>query len=154
MDDRGVSMPLQYVLLVATVAILSSGLFVSTGGFVDTQQDTAVRQGLEMVGTRLATDLESADRLASDMTATDTMVLGVDTPTTVAGTHYLVTFEPGRTANETVIWLESADSNVVVSVGVVTDLDVARTTVDGGRLVISAEYDAAADTTNLEVRDA
>lgn len=149
MDDRGVSMPIQYVLLVAIVAILASGLLVTAGGFVTTQQDSGVRNGLDVAGTRLATDLAAADRLAGSMNDTGTMELTVNTPTTVAGSQYLITIESTASPNRSVIRLESITPSEEITVEVVTDHTLQPTTVDGGRIVIIA------DPTNnsLEVHD-
>lgn len=149
MDDRGVSMPIQYVTLVAIVAILASGLLVTAGGFVTTQQDSGVRHGLDVTGTRLASELVAADRLAGSLDDTGTMELTVDTPTRVAGAQYLLEIEPTATPNRTRIRLTSIAPSEEITVEVVTDLDVQPTTVDGGRIVI------VADTANntLEVHD-
>lgn len=150
MDERGVSMPIQYVLLVAIVAILASTLLVSAGGFVSTQQDSAVRHGMDVAGTRLVADLVAADRLAGSMDDDGTMELAVDTPTRVAGTEYLISIESTATPGRSVVRIESVSSAEVVTVEVVTDLEIQPTTVDGGRLVIVA--DPGNET--LEVRDA
>lgn len=149
MDDRGVSMPIQYVLLVAIVAILASGLLVSAGGFVTTQQESAVRHGLDVAGTRLAADLVAADRLAAPIDESGTMELAVDTPTRIAGSQYLISIEPTGTPGRSIVRLESIAPTEAVTVEIVTDLEIVPTTVDGGRLVIVA--DAGNDT--LEVRD-
>lgn len=150
MDDRGVSMPLQYVLLVAIVAILASGLLVSAGGFVTGQQESAVRHGLDTTGTRLATDLVAADRLADSMDDSGTMELAIDTPSQIAGAHYLISIESTATPGHSVLRLESSAPTETATIEVVTDLTLAPTTVDGGRLRIVA--DPANQT--LEVRDA
>lgn len=149
MDDRGVSMPIQYILMVAIVAILASGLFIGIGGFVEAQQEAAIRHGMDTTGTRLASDLAAADRLAADFDGDSRLELVVDAPSSVAGSTYLISLQDG-TNNTTTIQLESVQPNVVVTVDVVTDLDIdTPTTVDGGRLVIT--YNASTD--SLEVRD-
>lgn len=132
--DRAVSMPLQYVLLLAVIALLSSGLFISTSGFVQTQQQDAVRQGLEAVGYRLASDLSSADRLAATLDESGSLEMKVDVPRQVSGSTYLITFD----ADNGTIRLESTNPTVVVTVPVVTGTErqLASGTVSGGPLTI------------------
>lgn len=149
MDDRGVSMPIQYVLLIAIIAILASGLIVTAGGFVTTQQESAVRHGLDVTGTRLATDLAAADRLAFSLNDSGTMELTIDTPTQVAGAQYLISIESTATPGHSILRLESIAPAETVTVEIVTDFELQPTTVDGGRLLVVA--DATNET--LEVRD-
>lgn len=147
MDDRGVSMPLQYALLVSIIALLAGGLFVTTGGFVENQRTDAVEHGLEVVGARLATDIAAADRLADDLDGTGSLDLAVETPNTVAGSTYVVTVTPIEGTDSSEIILESGDTDVKVTVEISTTHPVTTSSVAGGDVTIS--YDG----TSLEVRD-
>ncbi len=51
-DERAVSVPTNYVVILAIVTVLSTGLFVASAEFVDTQQQQAVRSGLDRRSTR------------------------------------------------------------------------------------------------------
>jgi len=148
-DDRGLSVPTNYVIMLAIVAILASGLFVASSGYVRGQQDQAVRAGLEVAGNRLANDLAAADRLAGATTAPGDLSVSVDLPERVAGSTYTVAIDTaGTTAT---ITLTSAQPEATVTVAVQTNHPVAATSVSGGALVI--RYDPAAGST-LEVSHA
>lgn len=148
-DERAVSILIEYVLLLVIVAILSSGLFVGIGGFVQFQQADAVQNGLEVSGTRLAADISAADRLAAPLSGAGTLTVRADTPDQVAGVTYTITIrdlEPGR--SELVLQATNLDGPVIVNV--VTDVDIAEGSVSGGPL--SLVYDPATD--RLEVHNA
>lgn len=149
MDTRGVSMPLQYVLLVAIIGLLAGGLFVTTGGFVEDQREEAVEHGLEVVGARMATDIVAADRLAGSLDGSGSFVQQVETPETVAGSTYVLTVTPIAGTDRSLLTLQSGEVQVTVEVEVTTTHPVATASVDGGDLAI--RYDAATD--SLEVRD-
>lgn len=148
-DDRGLSVPMNYVIMLAIVAILASGLFVATSGYVRGQQDQAVRAGLEVAGNRLANDLAAADRLAGATTAPGNLSVAVDLPERVAGTTYTVAI---ATSGATVsVTLTSAQPVATVTVTVETTHPVSATAVSGGPVVI--RYDPAVGST-LEVSHA
>lgn len=152
-DTRGVSMPLQYVLLVAIIALLAGALFVTMGGFVEDQREEAVEHGLEVVGTRVANDIVAADRLADSLNHSGdsgSLHLRVDTPETVAGSTYVMSVAPDPNDPErAVITLESTDLDVQVSVEVATSRTLTSSSVSGGRMEI--RYDANAADPSLEV---
>ena len=149
MDSRGVSMPLQYVLLVAIIGVLAGGLFVTAGGYVQNERADAVEHGLEVVGARLATDIVAADRLAGSLDGSGSFVQQVDTPETVAGSTYVLTVTPIAGTDRSLLTLESRETQVTVEVEVRTTRPVANASVAGGDLAI--RYDAATD--SLEVQN-
>lgn len=138
MDDRAVSMSVQYVILLSIVALLSAGLFATTGGFVHSQQDLAVHDGLQTVGERLATDLTAADRLAASSGGNGSFEMTVDAPRRIAGSTYLIHVDQSGT-----LTLESVQPSITVTVPVPLDGNVTPTTVSGGPLVI--HYDDGTD---------
>lgn len=148
-DERAVSIPMQYVLLLAIVALLSSGLFVGIGGFVQAQQADAARDGLEVVGNRLASDIASADRLAAPLDGSGALTVSADTPSRVAGATYTITVQDAE-SDRTEIVLQATNLDVPVIVDIVTDVDIAEGSVSGGPL--SLVYDPASD--SLEVQNA
>lgn len=149
-DERAVSIPMQYVLLLAIVALLSSGLFVGIGGFVQAQQADAARDGLEVVGNRLASDIASADRLAAPLDGSGALTVSADTPSRVAGATYTITVQDDAESDRTEIVLQATNLDVPVIVDIVTDVDIAEGSVSGGPL--SLVYDPASD--SLEVQNA
>lgn len=146
-DERAVSVPVQYVLLLATLALLSSGLFVAMGGFVQAEQGQAAEDALEAVGQRLSADLAAADRLATPLDGAGEFSLAIETPATVAGTTYTIAVEH-RTGDRSALVLETTRPAVVVDVEIITDVTLVEGSVSGGRLAVV--YDPTADT--LEVR--
>jgi hypothetical protein len=148
-DERAVTVPVQYVLLLATLALLSSGLFVAMGGFVQAEQGQAAEDALEAVGQRLSADLAAADRLATPLDGTGAFTLAIETPETVAGTTYTISVEH-RTGDRSALVLETRRPSVAVDVDVVTDVPLVEGSVSGGQLAVV--YDPAAD--SLEVRHA
>lgn len=149
MTDRGLSAVFGYVLTLAVMALLISGLFLTAGNYVENQQERAIRAELEVVGNRLAADIAAVDRLA--------LAAGSD------GEAELVSYLPPRTAGRTYqinidqvagtpgtyhLNLSTADPDVTVSVLVRVENPLVDVTVNGGDVV--ADYDG----TDIEVRDA
>ncbi|MFC3479014.1 DUF7266 family protein [Halobacterium litoreum] len=144
--SRGVSTTLGYVLNLGVAAILVTTLMISAGTLVEDQRERAVDTQLDVVGERVASDLEAADRLAR---ASDggTVRYVIEMPPRVAGSAYEVRVNPG--GNDTVV-LESDLPREEVAVAVDVETTLNASVHDGGRLV--AVYDAKNDT--LVVDDA
>lgn len=145
-DDRAVSVPIQYTLLLATIALLASGLFVALGGFVQDEQGDAAENALEAIGNRLAAELAAADRLASPLDGAGRLSLAVDTPDTVAGTTYTITVDHAS-GNRSRLVLETVRPAVSVVVEIETHVHLVEGSVSGGPLDVV--YDPSAD--ELEV---
>ena len=137
-DDRGVSTTLGYVLTLAITTVLVSGLLIAVGGFVSGQNERVTRSELDVVGQRLATDVEAADRLveagSADGGSNATVVVRSRLPERVAGRTYRVAVnESGRGR----LVLSASDPDVSVEVSVVTDVAVANATLGGGPVRIA-----------------
>ena len=152
-DARGVTVPMNYSLMLAVVAVLAGVLVAGTGAYVDDQQDRSVRAGLEVVGHRIAADLGTADRLATALEGDGAVELQTDLPATVGGTTYrvdLVLVSSGPDADRYDVVLTGTDPSVTVSVPVRTRRPVAASGLAGGAVRVT--YDEATDT--LEVTSA
>jgi hypothetical protein len=147
--DRAVSVPLQYVLLLGTITVLSAGLFVGMGGFVQAERTEAVEETLDVIGHRLSVDIATADRLAGDLDGQGNVTVAVDLPTQVAGSTYVIQIE-SLGGNRSRLALETTRPNAVVTVDVVTEVALDPGTASGG--AVSVVYDPTTDT--LEVRNA
>lgn len=116
MTDRAVSVTVNYVLTLTIATLLLSGLVVSAGGIIESESERAIQSELEVLGQKLAADIESADRLATINETEDTEVESVEIetrlPTWVAGTGYTIT------VNETErnLELQTTSPDVEVSV--------------------------------------
>ena len=143
--DRAVSTTLGYVLTLTITVILVSGLMVAVGSFVAGQNERVTESELEVVGQRLATDIEAADRLAEAAESTPTVVVRSRLPRTVAGRTYRIAVN--ETGTDRLV-LSTADPDVSVVVRVVTDYPVSSASLGGGTVRITF------DGTDLEVSNA
>lgn len=144
MTDRGVSVTVNYVMTLAIATLLLSGLVASTGSILDDRRDTATRAELEVVGQRLAANLQSADRLAT--ADAETVEFTVDLPADAAGKQYRIGVEPSAGVSELVLTTE--DPPVSVTVSFTNSTDVTASTVTGGQVRVVLEGG------NLEVQPA
>lgn len=133
--DRGVSTVVGYVLNIGIATILITGLLISGASLVSDQRDRTVRSELDVLGNRLAADLETADRLlrTGDGEVTVRTVL----PDRVAGTEYHIAVQTTDGAVE--IRLETTDSSITRTVPVRNTSRVKTGTVGGGDVVIDGE---------------
>lgn len=143
MDDRAVSTSVSYVLALAIVALLISGLVVGFAPLVTGQQQDTVRSTMTVFGNDLAGDIDSADRLAATADDGGTVELDARLPDRVGGTPYEIellnrTGETGHPGYHYDIELRSADPETSVSVGVRSrhPLEVESGGLDGGRIRI------------------
>ncbi|SEK58599.1 DUF7266 family protein [Haloferax larsenii] len=148
MTTRGVSTTLGFVLTLTITAILVSGLMVAAGGFVSGERERITEAELEVIGQRLAANLEATDRVVagSDDQTTVRISSRLELPPRVAGTTYRVTVEPDA-SGESELVLESSDPRITVRVPFVNRTRLAGSSVDGGDVVV--DYDG----TQLEVTD-
>ncbi|MFB6109411.1 MAG: hypothetical protein ABEJ60_00855 [Halodesulfurarchaeum sp.] len=128
--DRGVSTVVGYVLNIGIATILIAGLLIAGTGLVADQRERIARTELEVLGNRIAANLETADRLPDDGTVTVRMTL----PKTVLGSSYRVHI---HTADGAVtIRLTMTDPAVVETVPVANESRVKEATVPGGPILI------------------
>lgn len=147
MDDRATSIQIGYTLSLAITALLISGLLIATGGLVESRQEQTIRSELTVVGERVATNLMSADRLASTGGSNAEVRVTVSLPDRVAGSGYRVTVNSSTSPPQLV--LTSTDPAVTVTVPFETTTTVDAGTVSGGdvRIVLTPSG-------TLEVRSA
>lgn len=144
MTTRAVSTTLSYVLTLSITVLLISGLFIAAGNFVENERERVVRSELQVIGQRLASAVESADRLASAASGGDATV-DESVPATVGGIPYTVTVETGGTDR---LVLESHQPDVTVTVTVVTDATLNESSISGGNVVVV--YDISDDSLEVE----
>lgn len=90
--DRAVSVTVGYAMNLALMTILLSGLFIASGGLIESERERTASDELDVIGQRIAAELMAADRL---VTASDdpTVEITLDLPDRVAGSGYTVTVE-------------------------------------------------------------
>lgn len=145
--DRGVSTALGYTLNLAIATVLVTGLLVAAGGYVEDQQQRAIRSELEVIGARIAGDVTAVDRLARSGT-NPTVAVTVSTPVRTTGVPYRIAIN--RSGNERIV-LSTTDPEVTVSVPYNTSKRVQPTTVSGGTFVL--RYDGSPASITVEDTD-
>ncbi len=131
--DRGVSTVVGYVLNLGIATVLITGLLISGTSVVTDQQERTVRAELDVIGNRLAADLETADRLLR--TGEGEVTIRTSLPQTVAGSDYRVTV---RASDTTVtLALETTDPTISRTIPIKNTSKVKTGTVEGGDLVIT-----------------
>lgn len=143
MNDRGVSVTVNYALNLMIATVLVSGLLVATGNVVEDRRESAVESELTVVGDRLVAELSAADRLASVGGSDADVRVEIDLPNAVAGTNYRLA------VNDTRILLTTDAPEVSVRVPIRTRLAVESAALGGGDLVVSLT-----DSGSLEVERA
>lgn len=146
MTDRATATTLGYTLGLGIALVLSTGLIVAGGNFVEQQREETVRTELEVVGQQLAATLSRADHLHQTSAGTERLVIEHRLPARVSGSGYSVAVPP----DEDYIELTATRSDVTVRVNVTTRTDLAASTFNGGDIAV--EYDPADD--EIEVRSA
>ncbi|SNR51111.1 DUF7266 family protein [Halorubrum vacuolatum] len=138
-EERAVSVTVGYVLTLTIATLLLSGLFIAGGSFVQGEREQAIHGEMTVIGERVAADIMTVDRLASDsgdaeeLTATRT----AEFPPRVSGDDYTVEIDAGSQ----VVILTHPRSDVSVEVPYRATNDVEPTTVGGGDLIIRWDDD-------------
>lgn len=139
MNDRAVSVTINYALTLAVTTLLMSGLLIGTGAMLDGRQEVAIRAELDVLGERLAAGLMTADRLVQ--AGGDAVTVQVTLPDRVAGTGYNI--EVSATGSGSHLLLESHDPVASANITFTNRTAVASKTVTGGdvRIVLSGVGD-------------
>ena len=132
--DRAVSTALGYVLGLAIITALITGLFFATSEIVSEERERAAESELRVLGNRLAADITTVDRLA--LSSNDSRArLTRELPNSVAGSSYRIRLEHDGSRPAT-IELTASELDVSVSVPVMNGTAVANSTSGGGGLVV------------------
>lgn len=134
--DRGVSTVVGYVLNIGIATLLITGLIFASGNLVGDQRERAVRSEFDVIGNRVAADLETADRLVQASDGGD-VVLETALPTFISGEQYQIGIQPDDASDgvEVVLTMDRPDVTVHVPVNNTTAIE--QTTVTGGELIIN-----------------
>ena len=146
MRDRGVSVTLNYTLVLGITAILVVGLLTAGSGFVESQRNSVIDSELRVIGERLAADLATADRLAQLGESSTALNVTAQLPKTVAGTSYRI--EVVTAGGNTSLELTTDSLDRVVTARVANTTAIEPTEFPGGPVEIV--YTGG----KLEVRDA
>lgn len=129
--DRAVSVTVGYAMNLALMTILLSGLFIASGGLIESERERAASDELDVIGQQVASELMAADRLVSTSNnSTVELTMSVSAPARVAGSGYTMAVEGDR------LVLVATDIDVEMTVRFTTATTVKETQVTGGDLRI------------------
>lgn len=149
--DRAVSTGVNYVLLLGIVTLLVAVLLAGTANVVQDEREEAVRAGLNVVGNRLAADLESTSTLVTTVGTDGAVTRQVDLPDDVAGVAYRIELSSAG-GDVYRLTLTTDDPGVVETVTFVSATPITQpAVVDGGPVTISWETGVNGD--RIEVHD-
>lgn len=135
MADRAVSVTVSYVITLAITAVLISGLILAAGSLVDGMKGQTSRDGYEVVGNRMVSGLQTADRMAQ--TGGSTVEVSVDLPGLVAGTQYNVVVN--NSSNPPTVRIQSSDARADVVLPVANETALRSGEVPGGPVQVVLE---------------
>jgi len=139
-DDRGVSITVNYVIVLAITAVLVSGLLVGAGGYVQDQRTIVVREELTVVAEQLAAGIDDADRLSRADARSRSVRVGVNLPARVAGESYRIAVTnlstPADQPARHELTLRSSGSEVSVTLTISTLVGLDEGSVSGGWVVV------------------
>jgi PKD repeat protein len=141
-DARAVSITVNHVLAMGITSILMVGLFASTGTFVANQVDSAGQYELEVIGNRLAAEIQVADRMAARGGQAE---LRVVQPSSVASGSYSVSLLTGSECDtptftsHACLLLESGQRGASAKVPIANTSNVRIRQANAGEFVITAE---------------
>jgi hypothetical protein len=139
-DDRGISITLNYVLVLGISATLVAGLLVAGGTFVEDQRERVIEDEMNVVGNHIAGDIEQVDRMVrAGVTKPDQAVINQTFQRTVSGTTYNVELE----SSPDQVVLTSNSPSVTVEIPVTVQTDVRESFAFGGETAV--QYDDSAD---------
>lgn len=132
--SRGVTTPLNYVLILGMVALLVSTLVLGVGGLVDGEQERTVRAQLEVIGHRFANDLTAAEQLGRHGGGAVRLV--ADLPPEAVGSWYAIEVASVGSGRYE-LRLRSANPDVTTVVPFRSETTIVSNTVRGGPVVVT-----------------
>lgn len=132
-DQRAASITLNYVLAIAISTLLVTGLLVAGGNFVDSEQDSVVRNELSVVGQRLAADVERLDRMVAAGDSVSAARINRSLPTAAVGERYDVELDA---SSDPELLLTADGVDVSVSVPISNRTAVANSSVRSGSVAV------------------
>jgi hypothetical protein len=134
---RGVSITLNYVLVLSLSAILVSGLIIAGGNFVEQQRNSVAEGELNVVGTHIAGSVEQVDRYVEAGTNTETAHVNQTFQPDVSGASYRVRLiEPDTGTEPAQIRLDAQGADAQVTINVSARTPVIGSQADGGTIAV------------------
>jgi hypothetical protein len=151
-DERGVTVALNYVLVLGISATLVSGLLLAGGTFVEDQRERVIESELTVIGNHIASNIEQVDRMANASgSEPDTAYVNQTFQTEVTGSSYTVELSQDR--DQVVLTSASPGMTVRVNVTVGATLD-SDSFATGGEISAIYDPDAAGGDGRLQIDNA
>jgi len=90
-DTRAVSIAFNYTIAIGITTVLTTGLLISAGSLLESQQDRVARQQADEIGADLLSHADRLDRI-NDSTESSRTSVQLEYPSTLAGRSYTVEF--------------------------------------------------------------
>lgn len=137
MSDRGVSVTLDYIMMLMIATVLLAGVVSVSGFLIDQQVDRGIEDEMTATGEKLAADVQSVEQLVNASNTSETTVqLEVDLPNHVSGERYRISYN--ESTGEFTLATSSPDIDVQIPVQ--SDRLVStEDAISGGEVVIVAE---------------
>ncbi|MDS0282978.1 DUF7266 family protein [Haloarcula onubensis] len=133
-DTRAVSPAVTQALTIGITTILVTGLLLSGGAFLKTEQEDIARQGLIDIGAGVSSDLVRLDQFDA-ASGTRNISFTSTYPDRVGGDGYRVHLTPGPT--ETTIYVNTTASSFTTAVRFRNTTAVCERRVRGGTIVVA-----------------
>jgi len=135
-DTRAVSPAVTQALTIGISTILITGLLVAGSSFIDAKQENTIRQGLQDVGSGVASDLVRLDQFI-----TRTGAVGVSYtssyPDRVGNEAYRIEISDSGSTDTKTIAIDSASSNLGTEIRFETSTDICSSrTATGGTIEV------------------
>ena len=138
-DTRAVSIALNYTIAIGITTILTTGLLISAGTLLESQQERVARLQADEIGGDLLRQADRLDRI-NDSTASSETTVQLEYPSTLLGRSYTVSFQPRADRFDDVEWtlrIDSPELSVESVYPVPERIDVAESSTRGADLQLS-----------------
>lgn len=115
MSDRGVSVALDYIIMLMIATVMLAGIVAVSGTLIDSQVDSGIENELAATGESLAADIQDTERLYNSSADGDPHVrLTAELPDRVGGVTYAISYN--ESTGELQLWTTSPEKHVTVPV--------------------------------------
>jgi hypothetical protein len=138
-DTRAVSIALNYTIAIGITTILTTGLLISAGTLLESQQERVARLQADEIAADLLTQADRLDRI-SDSTVSSKTTLQLEYPSTLLGRSYTVSFQRQAAQFDDVEWtlrIDSTELSVEAVYPVPESIDVAESSTRGANPTLS-----------------
>lgn len=140
---RGVSITLNYVIVLGLSSILVTGLIVAGGTFVEQQRNSVAEGELNVIGTHIAGNVQQVDRYVEAGNGTETAYINQTFQPDVSGAPYRIRLvEPDSSTEPAQLHLDVQGANVDVKINVSVRTAVIESQADGGTIAVVYDDDA------------